>query len=435
MHKKVVLFILLGCAVAIWLIAAWMKANSVAVVDVAVSKTEQDEWFVAYHFEEVVERVYFVRNPDSSRLQRWDPLESGYYLAVDSESGDEYVARTDGAGFNSVAFRLDPTYIALRKDYAPFSTFSDGGVSWFTGRFKVCPTSCSSALAYSYNFSMQAPLREHIRLPEQSERGELNWRESASDGQVVYVGPQALDTSRQDGFETIIDPILPRSLQQRLRQDVPPLTAYFNQRMPPLSERPMLLASFSPTTDGRFGYQGGVVGNQMLLHWYGHSMAERVTAPYFVEDTLWFIAHEFAHLYQAGQFSNEQAWIHEGAAEFMALSYLRSIRTNSIYLNHRLQGAQAKCNTSQDSFEVHYACGLLWAADIDAQIQATYPHGLFFLWYMYVQALADDPYADATQLYFELLAQLTSETFAQQMRTRVALRYEQLPQQAQVPAP
>lgn len=427
MHKKLVLIVLLACAIGIWFAAAWMKANSRAIIDVEVSKTEQGEWFVAYDFDESIERVTFIRNPDTSRLQRWIPIEPDYYLAVDSESGNEYVARSDGQAFSSVAFALDPTYVALRKDYAPFSTFSDGGTAWFTGRFKVCPESCSSALAFSYNFTMQAPVSDHIRLPEQSVRGELKWQESASDGQVVYVGPQAADAAAENGFETIIDPILPASLKQRLRQDVPPLTAYFNQRMPHLTERPMLLASFSPTTDGRFGYQGGVVGNQMVLHWYGHSMAERVTAPYFVEDTLWFVAHEFAHLYQAGQFSNEQAWIHEGAAEFMALSYLRTIRTNGVYLNHRLQGANQKCATSEDTFEVHYACGLLWAADIDQQIKQQYPHGLFFLWYMYVQELAEDPYADTYQLYFKLLAQLTNDAFASQLRTRVELRYEQLP--------
>ncbi|MGQ4275670.1 hypothetical protein ACQ5ES_01255 [Pseudidiomarina sp. E22-M8] len=427
MHKKLVLIALLACAIAIWFAAAWLKANSIAVVDVEVSKTERGEWFVAYHFDESVDRVTFIRNPDASRLQRWVPIESNYYLAVDTESGNEYVARTDGQAFNSVAFALDPTYIAVRKDYAPFLPFSDGGVAWFTGRFKVCPQSCSSALEFSYNFSMQAPLSDHIRLPEQSVRGELTWRESASDGQVVYVGPQQPDAAIENGFETIIDPILPSSLKQRLRKDVPPLTAYFNQRMPHLEAQPMLLASFSPTSNGRFGYQGGVIGNQMLLHWYGHSMAERVTAPYFVEDTLWFVAHEFAHLYQAGQFSNEQAWIHEGAAEFMALSYLRSIGTNSVYLNHRLQAANEKCTTTNDTFEVHYACGLLWAADIDQQIKQQYPHGLFFLWYMYVQEIAEDAYAEAPQLYFKLLTQLTSKTFAQQLRTRVDRRYQQLP--------
>ncbi|RUO62135.1 hypothetical protein [Pseudidiomarina insulisalsae] len=433
MHKKFVLFILLGCAIAIWFAAEWLRENSHAQVQVQMSKTDKDEWFVAYGFDESVTRVTFVRNPDHSRLERWQAIDTDFYIGVDSETNEEYIARIDGLAFNSVAFQLEPTYVTLRKDYAPFSPFSDGGMSWFTGRFKVCPQSCASALRFSYDFSMEAPLSDFVRLPEQSERGQLEWQESASDGHVVYVGPQAPGPTAEHGFETIIDPILPTSLKQRLLRDVPPLTAFFNQRMPHLEERPMLLASFSPTDDGRYGYQGGVIGNQMVLHWYGHSMAERITAPYFIEDTLWFVAHEFAHLYQSGQFNNESAWIHEGAAEFMALEYLRSIHANSIYLAHRVRKAQEQCANSNDKFELHYACGLLWAAAIDEQIKREYPHGLFFLWYMYVREMAEQSFPEPVDLYFELMTQLTSESFVQEMRETIAQRFNQLPDETASP--
>ncbi|RUO50532.1 hypothetical protein CWE21_00055 [Pseudidiomarina aquimaris] len=433
MHKKLVLLVLLACAIGIWFAAEWLRENSRTEVQVQMSKTQQDEWFVAYTFDESVTQATFVRNPDHTRIERWRPIDSDYYIGVDAESNHEYIARVDGQAFNSVAFELEPTYVSLRKDYAPFSPFSDGGMSWYSGRFKVCPQSCSSALWFDYAFSMEAPLSDFVRLPERSKRGELNWRESASDGQVVYVGPQQPGEPAEHGFETIIDPILPTSLKQRLLRDVPPLTEYFNQRMPHLAERPMLLASFSPTDNGRYGYQGGVIGNQMVLHWYGHSMAERITAPYFVEDTLWFVAHEFAHLYQAGQFSNDSAWIHEGAAEYMALEYLRSIRANSVYLNHRVSKASEQCLASNDRFELHYACGLLWAAEIDQKIKQEYPHGLFFLWYMYVQELNDKPRSDPLELYFELMAQLTGEEFAQQLRNQVAQRFAQLAAQQTAP--
>lgn len=426
MHKKPVLLILLGCAIGIWLAAAWLKENSVANVVVAMSRTADNEWFVSYKFDEPVQRATFVRNPDHSRIKRWQPLEPDYYLAIDSETDQEYIARVDGNSFNSVAFQLTPSYVMLRKDYAPFAPFSDGGVGWFSGRFKVCPESCSSALRFTYDFSMQAPLSDYIRLPGESARGELQWREEASDGVVVYVGPQAPREALDDGLQTIIDPILPDSLKQRLARDVPPMKAFFNQRLPLLEQQPMLLASFSPTDNGRFGYQGGVIGNQMMLHWYGHSMAERATAPYFVEDTLWFVAHEIAHLYQGGQFTTDQAWIHEGAAEFMALSYLRSIYANGIYLQHRVRSAEEKCASTSDPIEIHYACGLLWAQQIDDRIRQQYPHGLYFLWFTYVNELATQGRRDSADLYFELLAQLTDEVFAQQLRAQVAARYPQL---------
>ncbi|WP_258240519.1 hypothetical protein [Pseudidiomarina homiensis] len=433
MHKKLVLLGLLACAIGIWFAAAWLKENASTEVQIRMTKTTQDEWFVSYIFADSVTQATFVRNPDHSRIERWQPIDNDYYIGVDAESGHEFIARIDGRAFNSVAFQLEPTYVTLRKDYAPFSPFSDGGVSWYSGRFKVCPQSCSSALRFDYAFTMEAPLSDFVRLPEHSERGQLVWRESASDGQVIYVGPQQPGPAVEHGFETIIDPILPVSLKRRLLSDVPPLTQYFNQRMPHLAERPMLLASFSSTDNGRYGYQGGVIGNQMVLHWYGHSMAERITAPYFVEDTIWFVAHEFAHLYQAGQFSNDSAWIHEGAAEYMALEYLRSIGANSVYLNHRMKKASEQCLASSDKFELHYACGLLWAAEIDQQIKREYPHGLFFLWYMYVQALDEQPRSDPVDLYFELMAQLTNQEFTQQLQGQIAQRFARLESQQVAP--
>lgn len=424
MHKKPILVLLLMMAIGLWLGAQWLDLNRSARVEVEMTRTEQQQWLLRYTFAEPVHQAVFIRNPDNSRQQRWQPLDKDFYLGSDAERR-EYIARADGQAFQSVAFRLEPTYISLRKDYAPFMPFSDGGMSWFSGRFKVCPENCQSAMRFVYAFTMNAPASDQILLPAQQGEGSVSWQEtSETDGVLVYVGPQHVNQQVQ-GVTTVIDPQLPEGLQQRLANAVPPLLDYFNQRLPPLRQRPMVLASYSPTDDGRYGYQGGVVGDQMTLHWYGPVLSERLRGDVFIEDTLWFIAHEFAHLYQAGQFNQEQAWIHEGAAEFMAWSYLNYSPMTARYAQLRLHQAQQDCHDEQDRIAVHYACGFVWSARIDAEIQKRHAKGLFFLWYMYVEALKGETLqgSDVTALYYQLLGELTSAAFVDTLREEVSARY------------
>lgn len=428
MHKKPILVALLVVAVGLWFTAQWLNDNRSAQVTVEMTRTEQQQWLLQYTFAKPVQQATFIRNPDSSRQQRWQPLDTGFYIGSDAEQR-EFIARADGQPFQSVAFQLNPTYVSLRKDYAPFMPFSDGGVAWFTGRFKICPEHCQSAMQFVYAFTMRAPIDAHILIPEQQGMGALSWQEtSATDGSLVYVGPQQGNSEGVRGVTTLLDPQLPTSLQQGLATETPALLNFYNARLPSLTFTPMVLASYSATDDGRYGYQGGVVNQQMTLHWYGAVLSERLRGAYFVEDTLWFVAHEFAHLYQAGQFSQDQAWIHEGAAEFMAAGYLQQSPLTADYTKLRFQQARQDCAEEHDLIAVHYACGLVWSERIDAEIRKRHDSGLFFLWYMYIDALQQETSAqpDYTGLYYKLLGEVTSEAFATELEETISARYRAL---------
>lgn len=416
MSNKKLLFGLAAGAAAIWVAAHFYHASVREDINVVMQKTDGTHWSVHYQLEQQTDRLAFVRNPDHTRVERWQPVSDEFMVGVDTATSEEFIARRDGQPFEKVSIRLTPTYTPLLKDYAPFSPFTDGGMAWFSGRFKVCPLTCDDARRLTYDFRMEAEPVDYIQLPGLTGRQTASWQESADDGYMVYVGPQA---PRVAELETIIDPGLPPALQSSLQRDLPPLMDYFSQRLGQLTVTPMIMASFSSTSDGRYGQQGGVIGSQLFVHWYGHSLYERMENNDFVNETLWFFAHEVAHLFQGNVFNNDDAWIHEGAAEFMAYQYLQSQGVSDTFLSQRLESAVALCEEplTDDRFAKHYSCGLVVASRIDDELKMNYPLGLFRLWELYQLHVEQHPEEAGADTYLRILAELTSQNFANSIRS------------------
>ncbi len=236
---KQILQLGLLAALVIGLAVAVQQAQTPApTIAITLAKQSTERWQVAYQSPQPVHQLVFIRNPDKSRQQRWQPLDSAFEVSL-TAANEERIRRIDGAEFEQVALQLTPTYVALDKDYAPFSPFTDGGMAWFTGRFKVCPEHCDNSAAMNYEFTMQALTGDAIRIPAQQFTGTASWVEPADDGQVVYVGPQ----QQTDPFlDSVIDPGLPYALQTSLRYDLPPMLQYFAERLQPLAAAPILLA-------------------------------------------------------------------------------------------------------------------------------------------------------------------------------------------------
>lgn len=410
-YRSIRLLLLLCCAVGVLYLYLYTQQprEQINVTVFREQSAVQDQWWVQYQLAEPVTRLAFIRTPDQSRVQRWTPESAQFMIAVEP-NGNEYIQRVDQQPFQFVSFELTPTYTYLEQDYAPFSPFTDGGMAWFTGRLKVCPDSCEFAGNYRYYFTMHSAETDSIIIPTDSDLGELSWYEMADDGVVAYVGPQELEPT---GMRMIIDQGLPESMQYELRTSLEPMLDYFAARSGPLDTVPMVLASFSATTNGRYGNQGGVIGTQLFVHWYGIDLNDRLVEPNFLNDTLWFFAHEVAHLYQRNLFDNDHAWIHEGSAEWMAYRYLESIGVSSGYLDARLERAQRLCTAAgpDDRISQDYACGMLVAKRIDEALLREYPFGIYYFWQVFQQISEDQP--DNYLAFQEALAQLTPQSFAE----------------------
>ena len=150
--KIIWITLLIGLSASSW-------AENASMVDVSIVKSKEDKWTLTYQTAKPTARLGFIRNPDSSRIERWQPKTPGFELVSIDEQ--EYLIKTDGTNFTEVSLQLTPTYKHLSKDYAPFSPYSEAGLLIYTGRLFACIDTCNDDVN-QWRFSMQVPEDEHM---------------------------------------------------------------------------------------------------------------------------------------------------------------------------------------------------------------------------------------------------------------------------------
>ena len=401
--------LLLLVVVAFWSLQT-LASNEISTV---LSKSELGKWRVDFSAKQPVKQIAFQRSPDSSRIKRWHATSADFEI-LKINNDYEAIRRIDGKPFTTVAFDLTPTYIALPKDYAPFSPFSDGGMLVHSGRFFACAEHCVSDLN-QWQLTVRAPREENIIVGGIVHSTEVSWLDSDS-GQNIYVGKGS--PTADGNFISLIDSKLPSALKSLMAQNLPQIVTYFAEKLPPLTYRPSLFASFSATDDGTYGHQGGTLPGQIFMHWYGNAAIEKLNE----HETFWFFAHEIAHLYQgaAGNIvALTDAWVHEGSAElFAGIAYTQMNGSDQLLRSkvtkareHCLQSMTTERNYQQVALansRVHYTCGLLI---VDALNQELLLRGsdIFQLWQAFNDAVAKGKPATATT-FAEVSKPLLSET-------------------------
>ena len=379
----------LSTLLALVLFTPVLAANELATL---IEKNAEGQWQVTYSTASPVQRLVFQRNPDDSRAKHWIAHSELYKIKV--LDGVETVLRADGQSFSNVSFRLPTTYSPLPKEYAAFSPFSDGGMLLHSGRFFACAEHCGPELN-SWTLTLKAPAGEKIIVAGKLYHNEVTWQDQDS-GSKVYLG-KAPPLAGPD-FISLIDPALPHALQQQISSQLPVLMAWFTKQMGALDVRPALFASYSSTEDGSYGHQGGTLPGQIFMHWYGRTAIKQLQP----ESVFWFFAHEVAHLYQrqAGAIEPpEDAWIHEGAAEYLAGVASAEVQQNKQVLQDKLTEAGEDCvaglekehnyaKAAAANSQLHYSCGLLLNHAIHLQLQkAEQPISLFRLWSLFNTAV------------------------------------------------
>ncbi|MBD3586476.1 M1 family metallopeptidase [Salinimonas sp. HHU 13199] len=401
---------------------AW--ASDASAVDIAIEKSNQGEWTVTYKMQKPAARLSFIRNPDDSRTKRWQPESPGFEIVyVDNH---EYIVRTDSTDFTEVSVRLTPTYQHLPKDYAPFSPYSDGGVLIYTGRLFACIDTCSNNVN-RWKFSMSVPENEHIVMKGQVQTGKARWIDT-NEGMNIYVGSQ--QPIETPNVIAVIDPGLPETIRRSLDADIPELMTYFESKLGKLQgTKPMLFASYANTAG--HSSQGGTLPNQIFMHWNVNNLDKQVEDDSFLNDTIWFFAHEVAHLYQwnnkAG-FNGEQheSWLHEGHAEWSAASALQELfPEKGNYVTTKIANASSQCSkglletslveaASEGRFDLYYSCGLLIHQAIDAQLEKSGKRDSYSLWADF-RKRAGKGNEEASDVFLSLTETCTSKTFVKKI--------------------
>ncbi len=356
------------------------------MIHTLIEKDALDQWYVTYQSQTPVTFMTLKRSVDASRASRWHPENTEFVIT--QRDDNEIIKRKDGASFSHIRIALTPTYTPLPKEYAPFSPYSDGGLLLHSGRFFVCAQICNDE-QNAWSFTLMAK-NEHILVDGKFHRGEASWVDIDS-GQKVYVGQASLQESSH--YYSVVDQALPTELKDKMAKELPKLMAFFIKRLGPLSDKPSLFASFSATENGRSGQQGGTLGTQIFMHWYGERALMRLKE----QDIYWFFAHEVAHLYQkdgARLGAREDGWVHEGAAELFA-----GLLSENPHLTNKLNKASQECQTSakaaqkaqltiatwfKQSPKNMYSCGLILMHAIHQEV-ISQNQDVFSLWHSYSQ--------------------------------------------------
>ncbi|WP_444936741.1 hypothetical protein ACJJIW_04110 [Microbulbifer sp. JMSA004] len=421
-YFQFILLIMLGVSVL---------AEENSGVDILIEKSEGNLWKLVYQMDRSTSRIGFVRNPDASRIERWKPLSLDFEMV--SIDGDEYLVRKDRASFERAEILLTPTYKHLKKDYAPFSPYSNGGNLIYTGRLFACIEKCSDEIT-SWKVSMKIPPGEYMVVGGQVYTGATSWIDRDS-GMNVYVGTQKPVEERS--FIAVIDDGLPDGIRLSLNSDIPKLIAYFERKLGKNSgEKPVLYASYAQV-DGN-DYQGGTLPNQIFMHWNWNDFDEKLSEPNFVSDIIWFFAHEVAHFHQEGKdkvLSEDvrDSWLHEGNAGWLAASALLDLYPNfEKYVYAKVDKFRASCSNglkkfslveaaNHGRFDLYYSCGLLIHRAIDQSLQekSNGSASIYSLWRNYREEIESGG-EKGIKSFFKIVENETSRELVEVIRQLVS---------------
>ncbi|QPG05830.1 hypothetical protein IT774_00670 [Salinimonas marina] len=404
-------------------------ATKESLVDISIVKSNEGIWTVTYKTGKPASRLSFNRNPDASRIPRWRPINPDFEIVL--LENKEYLVKKDGSEFEQVSLQLTPTYKHLAKDYAPFSPYSDGGVLIYTGRLFACIDVCDTKVN-QWLFSMQIPEGEHMLVRGEVLTGTASWIDG-DDGMNIYVGTQ--QPVETQNVVAIIDRGLPEKIQSSLNSDIPKLMNYFEQRLGKLEGvKPTLFASYA-NIDGHSS-QGGTLSDQIFMHWNLAKLDKKVKDNTFLNNTLWFFAHEVAHLYQRGSKENSygkshEAWLHEGHAEWLAaLVLLELYPDKQAYVTTKVDRFKAECGkglidfplaqaAAKGRFDLYYSCGFLIHQAIDQQLREKGEKNIYSLWLEFRNQAEKGNKKDGqkgSELFLFLTKKWTSSEFASRIK-------------------
>lgn len=352
-----------------------MVAGQSSDIRTIIERDAANNWKVTYVSSSLIEKLVFNSSPDDSRIRRWKPLDDN--ISISMVDGVETIQHLNAERFKNASFSLTPTYVSLPKEYAPFSPFSDGGMVLYSGRFFVCPDRCVST-GLSFKFQLVSEKQDNIIVNGQVRKGKASWIDQM-EGQKVYVGSAVPIES--DDIYAIVDKGLPESLINALNQQIPSLMSSFAERFGKPKTKPTLFVSHhSEAHEGGYGSQGGVLPNQVFMHWYGEDSVKSINT----YRTNWFITHEIAHLYQGKGFTptqNKDHWLSEGHAEYMAyLSLYNAGDMSRQYADETFEKNKQKCieasveesfgeRIGRGEYRVLYQCGMLIWQSLDSELK------------------------------------------------------------------
>lgn len=396
-----------------------------------LNKSERGDWSVEYKTSEPIKRIVFHNSPNGSRVDRWSSNSGDFEITYQEKQ--ESIQRKDGEPFTTAKFSLTSTYTHLPKNYGPFSPLSNGGMIIHSGRFFACADVCGKR-ANNWQFSLTVPSDEHIILNGEVLKETASWSDRDS-GKSIYTGKQK--PAEAAGTLSIIDQGLPPVIRQSLDKNIPKLMLYFEKNLGKLSSnyKPTLFASYS-NRPGK-STQGGVLPNQIFMHWDTDDLEEKANNDDFLKSTLKTFAHETAHFFQSTSTFNStaEAWVHEGSAELFAINallelypdtknYVEAFKAKSVdQCIEALKTLSLEKASENGKFQMHYHCGMLIHQRIEQGLtQKKTSLTLYEIWQEYRENVVAGS-TSGQQTFLNVVEAHTSFALRQKIETFIAEKH------------
>jgi len=386
------------------------------------------DWRATYCLDAPVTAVAFSRPIAGLRYRSWRVASEGFRL---EHYGDiSRLVHADGQPFTCAAVHIQTDTSIPRKDYMPFSTFSDGGVSVFTGYMM--------GQAYQQGAWQDMQLRASYR--GLGGDAVVTRAPDALQEQFVYFGPhEARDVP---GAALVIDPKSPASARLGILSTLPRGNKLLGDLFGFAPREPYLVLMAAGELEAAPNDQtkAGTLPYQILF-----TMKGKGSARWADSDPLYFprfTMHEMLHIWQrevwGDWLGDDHPWVHEGGAE--ALAYELMDRAKA-YKAGQLDGLWAKVSNkcrnllaetsvhdapANGRFDAVYQCGALVNRMVGAALNPDAPgDGMIRFWQAMAAAhTAGTQNAGSEQLYLDTMQALG---FGDQARAALVTFLEEKP--------
>lgn len=326
-----------------------------------LERLAERDWRATYCFDEPVLALAFTRRGEGIRRSSWISAEDGLQLVFTGDQAKLQHPKNNLFSCAAVSFKTD-TRIP-EKNYMAFSTFSDGGVSVYTGYLL--------GQVYKDGDWREMALRASYKgLPEDKV---ITRNPAVLGAQFVYFGKLAV---RQTPAATlVIDPAMPSVARLGVLSAVPRANEMLKILFGYSPKEPYLvfMAAGELETSPSDHTKAGTQPYQILFTMKGKGAARWADSDplYFPQFTM----HEVVHIWQkdvwGDSFGPDTAWVDEGAAD--ALSHEMMARTGAYRAEKYAavwKGVESRCRlilketsihgaAEAGRFDAFYQCGAL----------------------------------------------------------------------------
>lgn len=422
-------------SVALLVLLATQSVAHAGAQSIAIERIGPKRWRATYSLNEPARSLRFERPAAFFRERVWTVMTPGYHL---TRSGNWQALTLDSNAVarKQIVVEFPEFTEPLPKEYEFFQPFTDGSVAIYTGHFNAIPGGGKDSSSIR-RLRIIPPAGTHAVVRGRVEQGATTFDDLVGDGTYVYIG--TLRPIVTPDVVAIIDPGMPAWIKTLFDTRLPQLFHAYAERFgTPLPWKPVVFFGFDD--DGSSGLSSGGGTLTGLINMTLAGAEWRSTSPRAIEQAVYLIAHESAHLWNGQLVANRSnapgAWMHEGSADAIATEMLLGLGiVDSTGYRARREAALNRCATavSQGSVETAiargtmqtaYDCGFVVAMWVAGTVKADRaPADLFAFWRELIrQAKANRNEYDETTFFRTLTTVGGSETVAGRMRAFVQSR-------------